>query len=149
MNLPPDPSVDDLRQRMAQIRSASHGDVETILTGLRQNLDWRYHLQRHPWAFAGAAALLGYWLIPKGRARAMVDPATVKQIAAELNLPEAKPEKQDILHKWVIPLALRWGTSGAMSVGQMLLAKMMAKSAVKEAVEEVDEPAFTPPHRPR
>ncbi len=149
MNPPPDPSADDLRQRMAQIRSASHGDVETILTGLRQNLDWRYHLQRHPWAFAGAAALLGYWLMPKGRARAMLDSATVKQLASELNLPEAKPEKQDILHKWVIPLALRWGTSGAMSVGQMLLAKMMAKSAVKEAVEEVEEPAFTPPHRPR
>ena len=97
----------------------------------------------------GAAALLGYLLIPKGRARAMLDPATVKQLAAELNLPEAKDGKQDILHKWVIPLALRWGTSGAMSVGQMLLAKMMAKTVAKEVVEEEQETSFIPPHRPR
>ena len=82
MDLPPDPSVDALRQRMAQIRSASHGDVETILTGLRQNLDWRYHLNRHPWAFAGAAAVLGYLLIPKGKSRALLDSETVKSLAA-------------------------------------------------------------------
>jgi len=144
---PSEQSVNDLRQRMAQIRSASHGDIETMLTGLRQNLDWRYHLQRHPWAFAGAAALVGFWLIPKSR-KAVLDSATVKQLAAELNLPEAKPGKQDILHKWVIPLALRWGTSGALSVGQLLLAKMMTKTAAPVVVEE-EEPAFTPPHRPR
>lgn len=148
MDMSPDPAVDDLRQRMAQIRSASHGDVETILTGLRQNLDWRYHLNRHPWAFAGAAAFLGFLLIPKSR-KAVLDSATVKQLVAELNLPEAKPEKQDILHKWVIPLAIRWGTSGAMSMGQMLLAKMLAKSAAKEAVEEDQESSFVPPHQPR
>jgi hypothetical protein len=149
MNDPTDSSANDLRQRMAQIRSASHGDVETILIGLRKNLDWRYHLQRHPWAFAGAAALLGYWLMPKSR-KAVLDSATVKKLAAELNLPEAKGEPQDILHKWVLPLAIRWGTSGAMQVGQLLLARMMAKSGAKEAVqEEEQETSFIPPHRPR
>jgi hypothetical protein len=149
MNNSSDPSVDDLRQRMSQIRSASHGDVETIMTGLRQNLDWRYHLQRHPWAFTGAAALLGFWLIPKGRAKALLDSDTIKQLAAELNLPEGKPEKQDFLHKWVLPLALRWGTSGAMQVGQLLLAKFMARNAAEEVADEVQERSFIPPHHPR
>ena len=150
MNLPPDPSADDLRQRMSEIRSASHADVATIMSGLRQNLDWRYHLQRHPWAFAGAAALLGYWLIPKGRAKALLDSATIKQLATELNLPQAKPGKQDILHKWVLPLAMRWGTSGALQVGQLLLTRFMAKKGAQEAVdEEQEEASFTPPHRPR
>ncbi len=87
------PSPEELRQRMAQIRSATHGDVETILTGLRQNLDWRYHLERHPWAFAGAAALLGYLLVPKSKVKAKIDPATVKQIAAELNLQPSVPKE--------------------------------------------------------
>lgn len=150
MGLPPEPSVDDLRQRMAQIRSASHGDVDTIMTGLRQNLDWRYHLNRHPWAFAGAAALFGYWLMPKGRAKALLDSATVKQLVAELNLPQQPEEKKGILQQWVIPLAIRWGTNGAMQVGQLLLAKMMAKSAAKEKeVVEEEETSFIPPHRPR
>jgi hypothetical protein len=149
MDNPSDPSPDDLRQRMSQIRSASHGDVDTILDGLRQNLDWRYHLQRHPWAFAGAAALLGYLLIPKGRAKALLDTAGIKQLANELNLPLKSEQKKGLLHEWVLPLAIRWGTNGALQVGQLLLAKMMAKSAAKEVVVEEEETSFIPPHRPR
>lgn len=144
------PSPEELRQRMAQIRSSSQ-DVETIMSGLRQNLDWRYHLQQHPWAFAGAAALLGYWLVPKGKAKALLDSATIKQLVEELNLPKEKAAAQQkgFVQQWVLPLALRWGTSGALQVGQLLLAKMMAKSAVKEAVVEEEETSFIPPHRPR
>lgn len=150
MEIPPDLAVDDLRQRMARIRLASHGDVETILTGLRQNLDWRYHLNRHPWAFAGAAALLGYLLIPKSKSQAMLDSETVKSLAAQLHLPKEPTTKKGFVQEWVLPLAIRWGTSGAMSIGQLLLAKMMAKTAVKEVVEEeAVETAFVPPHRPR
>ncbi len=141
--------MDEVRQRMAEIRATSQGDVETMLLGLRKNLDWRYHLNRHPWAFAGAAAILGYWLIPKGRIKAKLDSATLKQMASEFHLPEFQPEKQDFLHKWVIPMALKWGSSGAMQIGQLLLTKAMAKSAVKEAAVEDEETAFSPPHRPR
>jgi hypothetical protein len=143
-------SPEELRQHMAQIRASSHVDVETIMTGLRQNLDWRYHLQRHPWAFAGAAALLGYWLIPKGKARAQIDAATVKQLAAELHIPLEKAEKRGFLQQWVVPLALKWGSSGALQVAQLLLTRIMAKSGAKEAAEEeVEETSFIPPHRPR
>jgi len=144
------PSPEELRQRMAQIRSATHGDVETILTGLRQNLDWRYHLERHPWAFAGAAAFLGYLLVPKSKVKAKIDPATVKQIAAELNLQPAVPDdNKTFVQKWVIPMALKWGTTGALQIGQLLLAKLMAKQGAKEAVAEEEETSFIPPHRPR
>jgi hypothetical protein len=121
-----------------------------MMSGLRQNLDWRYHLQRHPWVFAGAAALLGYWLIPKGRAKAVVDSATIKRLAEELNLPlKSEQEKKGILQKWVLPLALRYGTTAALQVGQLLLAKMVAKSEAKETVAEEEETSFIPPHRPR
>jgi hypothetical protein len=143
------PSPEEIRQRMAEIRSATHGDVETILTGLRQNLDWRYHLERHPWGFAGAAALLGYLLVPKSKVKAKFDQATIKEIAAELNMPQQIPDdKKTFVQKWVIPMALKWGTTGALQIGQLLLAKVMAKQGAKEAVQE-EEPAFVPPHRPR
>lgn len=150
MDNPIGPSADDLRQRMAQIRSASHGDVDTIMDGLRQNLDWRYHLQRHPWAFAGAAVLVGYWLIPKGRAKALLDTAAIKKLAEELNLPLKSEQKKGLLHEWILPLAIRYGTTGAMQIGQLLLAKMLTKSTAPEVVvEEEEETSFIPPHRPR
>lgn len=148
MDMTPEPSVDELRQRMAQIRLASQSDVETMLIGFRRNLDWRYHLNRHPWAFAGAAALLGYLIIPKGRTKAKLDSETIKQIAAQLNLPPETKDKKGLLQQWIIPLALRWGSTGAMQIGQLLLAKMMAKSSAKQVVEE-EETSFIPPHRPR
>ena len=57
--------ADDLRRRMASIRRQLPGDVERIVIGAKRAVDWRRYVAEHPWTATAAAALLGYWAIPK------------------------------------------------------------------------------------
>lgn len=60
-----DSHADDIRRRMEAIRQTAGEEVETIVQSARALSDWRYYVRNHPWLCAGAAAGLGFMLVPR------------------------------------------------------------------------------------
>lgn len=60
-----DSSADDICRRMEAVRRTAGEEVETIVQSARTLSDWRYYVKNHPFLLAGAAAGLGFLLIPR------------------------------------------------------------------------------------
>gem|GEM_PF-2279561 len=59
--------AEDLRLRMAQIRRKLPQDMERIVSGARQIVDWKQYVRDFPWATTLTAVVVGYWLVPSTR----------------------------------------------------------------------------------
>jgi hypothetical protein len=62
-----DPEIDDLQQRLTAARSALVNDMGGAVDSARTLADWRQHFRAHPLLFCGAAAALGFLLVPRRR----------------------------------------------------------------------------------
>ena len=60
-----DSSADDICRRMEAVRRTAGEEVETIVQSAKTLSDWRYYVKNHPYLLAGAAAGLGFLLIPR------------------------------------------------------------------------------------
>ncbi len=60
---------DAIRARMKLIRSELPQDVILARQRVREWANWRYHFRKHSIAFLGAAAVVGYLLVPGNRGR--------------------------------------------------------------------------------
>lgn len=58
-------SADDICQRMEAVRRTAGAEVETIVQSAKTLSDWRFYVKNHPFLLAGAAAGLGFLLIPR------------------------------------------------------------------------------------
>lgn len=52
---------------MATLRAQLHRDGEACREARKRWADWRTHLGAHPWLACGAAAVVGYVLVPQSR----------------------------------------------------------------------------------
>ena len=59
------PSADELRRQMRQIRREMGEDVEVLVEHAERLMDWRYYIHRYPWGAMVGAALIGYLLVPR------------------------------------------------------------------------------------
>jgi len=59
--------LNDLQSEMRRVRGELGRDVEELIESTRDVMNWHYYVRRYPWAAMGAAALLGYFLVPKSR----------------------------------------------------------------------------------
>jgi hypothetical protein len=60
-----DSARDDLRREMAAARADLARDSHAAVADARTLADWRHHFRAHPWLFCGAAAAVGFLLVPK------------------------------------------------------------------------------------
>jgi hypothetical protein len=60
-------NADDIRRKMAQIRVELHQDVQGLVAGTEAASDWKYYVRHYPWAAIGAAALVGFLIVPRKR----------------------------------------------------------------------------------
>jgi len=83
----PESRAEQLRQEMRCIRRGLGENVEELVVQAERLMDWRYYVHRYPWASIGAAAFLGFFLVP---GRSVVLPADEQTISKLLeNLPAA------------------------------------------------------------
>ena len=76
--------IAEIQQRMAQIRREMHADVQGAVRGAQSLTDWRTIVANHPWAALGAAAGVGYLVVP--HRPAPPKPARIQPVSS---LPEA------------------------------------------------------------
>jgi hypothetical protein len=56
--------ADLIRQKMRRIRHKMDDDVEGLVQNASKLMDYHYYLTNYPWATLGAAAIIGYLLVP-------------------------------------------------------------------------------------
>ncbi len=75
-----DPPLNDtVRARMQGIRRDIDQDLEDVSVSARSMVDWKHYVKAYPWVCLGAAAALGFLIVPKRSAAAAADlPAPVE-----------------------------------------------------------------------
>src|SRR5271166_4685505 len=69
-----DPPLDDtVRARMQGIRCDIDQDLEDVSASARSLVDWKHYVKAYPWVCLGAAAALGFLIVPKRTAAASAD----------------------------------------------------------------------------
>src|SRR5579872_6148179 len=63
----PSNEIAEIQQRMQQLRMSVGVDVHDLVENARAMTDWRRYWRHHPWLWCGAAAVLGYCLVPSRR----------------------------------------------------------------------------------
>ena len=124
MNNPP--QADAVRERMQQIRCEIDGDMEDMSASAHTMVDWKHYVKTYPWVCLGAAAALGFLIVPK-RSRAICpDLATLTELA-RTGHPVVKPAPAatrgmiDALVATVASIAVRKATAYlGQSAGRLL-----------------------------
>ncbi|MCC7424833.1 MAG: hypothetical protein IT428_31565 [Planctomycetaceae bacterium] len=130
-----DSSVDDIRARMARIRSRAHYKASRLGEETRQFLDWKNYVRLFPWGTLAIAAGLGYWLVPKRKAVTASDAKAIAGLAKsgriQVGTPPAPPPKKTIIGGLAAlagGIALKAATSYAQHYAQQYLTRMMSQS---------------------
>jgi len=55
---------ENLQQEMRDVRRNLGQHTEQVIENAREQLNWRHYVAGHPWIALGAAATLGYFLVP-------------------------------------------------------------------------------------
>jgi hypothetical protein len=90
-------SAEQLRDEMRQVRLSVDEGVEKIAQNTRVLMDWRYYIRSAPWLSLGAAAVVGYFLIPSKTRYVRPDAGQIAEIVKHRHLVltepgEAKPK---------------------------------------------------------
>lgn len=75
--------IDEIRRQMAQIRRELHEDMQGVVAGAEAASNWKYYVQRYPWAALGLATVAGYLVVPKRRVSATETAEAAAEEAAE------------------------------------------------------------------
>jgi hypothetical protein len=94
--------TDNIQRQMAEIRHELHQDVQEAVKGAQSLADWRSQVRRHAWLALGAAAAVGYLIVPRRRHEpapqfVAVAPAVMGAAAMEPAPTEAKKKRSGII----------------------------------------------------
>lgn len=71
----------DIQRRMLTIRQDLDVDVQDVVAGARRLTDWRHYVRDYPWVTLGAAAAVGYLLVPRRLEVVRPDAETLAKLA--------------------------------------------------------------------
>lgn len=140
-SLPPLPrrgtTAEDLRERMAGVRSSLETDVATVTSNAKDLTDWRYYVRQHPVALAGAAVVAGYLLVPR---RTEVVQPSAKELAKLArnekvyvsNKPQQASRDRSLFDK-ALSVAAVFATRAATAYVSQKLGKVTGKAAEQKA----------------
>ena len=125
----PTEEMTEIQRRMAQVRHELHEEVREAVQGAQSLTDWRSQVRNHPWLALGAAAAVGYLIVPRRRQDPAPTIVAVGPHAASLGA-SAEP---------VAPAATkkrRWGLIGS-ALG--LLAPIAVRAAQNYAIQYLEQ----------
>jgi hypothetical protein len=98
--------ADEIRHRMAQLRSELHHDMRGVVAGAKDATDWRSYIRKRPWLAIGVAFAAGYLVVPR---RSTVVVRTAEPVAfepaAQVPMARAKEPARGSTLGWLLRLA--------------------------------------------
>jgi hypothetical protein len=85
------PETTAIRQRMEEVRCELDEDVQEIVEGARSVGDWRSNVRTYPWVCLGAAAAVGYLIVPRHPRGLQSETQTLAELANQSRLPATLP----------------------------------------------------------
>lgn len=132
----PPTQADRLRQEMRTIRRELGGDVDEIVEHAERLMDWRYYVERFPWASVGAALVAGYLVVPGRYVTLPTDERTLEKLAERIPVArkKAEPAKKSMV-AGLVSLGTGFLMRAAMGYATQYVQKMMAQNSAPRPVE--------------
>jgi hypothetical protein len=115
----------EIECQMRQVRRDLDDQVDELVDSARQITeqmsDWRSYVGAHPWIFLGAAAALGYLVVPTRISVGRPVAETLSELAENGAIKLNPPTRQQSLLDSAVDMGLRYATSTALQVGMNLL----------------------------
>jgi hypothetical protein len=111
---------------MQQLRCEIDGDMKDVSASARTMFDWKHYVKTYPWVCSGAAAVLGFLIVPKRSKVIRPDLATLTELARTGHLvvkssPAATDGLIDVLLAAVANVAVRRATAYLGQTAERLL----------------------------
>jgi hypothetical protein len=116
--------ADAIELQMRQVRTELRRDVQGLATSARELTDWTTYVRRYPWLCLGAAAALGYLLVPQRAKVVRPDPQDLQDLVKHEKLvvtmpPPARPGKD------FTSMLVGMATSALVNGGMAILSKQI------------------------
>lgn len=119
MSVSTTPAADEIERQMRALRSELREDVHEIVENARVMADWQYYVRTYPWLCLGAAAALGFVLVPSRVHVVKPDAAALAELVRQHQVnvkAEVKPEPSPGLLGRLVNMAAGMALNGAMAV---------------------------------
>jgi hypothetical protein len=118
------PSADDIQRQMREVRAELRDDVQEIVDNARVLTDWQHYVRQYPWLCLGAAAAVGYLVVPqrvhviKPDSKAIADMIRQHQVSVKT---EIKPQPSPGLVGGLVNMAAGMAVQGLLAVASAQL----------------------------
>jgi hypothetical protein len=136
------PSGEEIQQQMRQVRRELGEDVQEIVDSARTMTDWRHYVRTYPWVCLGAAAVVGFLVVPSRPQVMRPDAATLKEWARSQKLvvdPAGTVRTKPTLLGQLAGMA-----TGALVQGGLSLARQFALQQLAAATQPATRPNTQP-----
>lgn len=135
--------VEDLRRRMASVRRELDEDVDGIVGNVNELTTFQYYMKQYPWAMMGAAAFLGYWVVPQKYEIHSPDSETLEKLAAKNKLvvkDKTEPEEKGGVIGGIFSFLSSAVLRGAMAYAGAKVGEMFDANAERKAAGAPERP---------
>ena len=151
----PTADMNDIQRRMAHLRRELHEEVSGAVKGAQSLTDWRSQVRNHPWLALGAAAAVGYIIVPRRRRPETPTIVTVNPVAPSPGVgssptPSSSPPRKSrfgilaTAFSLVAPIAARAAQNYAIQYMEQWLAAQQARTGPTDG----PGPEHAAEHRP-
>jgi len=128
-------TADEIQQEMRQVRAELRDNVQEIVSNAREIVDWQTYAKNYPWMTVGAAALVGYLLVPSRTTVIRPDKEALLELAKSRQLfekMEQKTKPRSSLMGMLVGMAASTAAQAAMAV---------ASQQVDQLLKSMQQPA--------
>jgi hypothetical protein len=110
----------EIRRQMAEARSHLSREVRSLADSAKAKTDWRYYYRKHPWLFIGAAAVVGYLIVPGAGPAVTLGAEALEKMGLSGKSSTGKREKSlaEIAASAMLPVLTRFAISQGTAVWQ-------------------------------
>lgn len=128
--------ADEIQKEMRQIRVELRDNVQEIVSNAREIVDWQSYVKSYPWLTVGAAAFVGYLLVPSRTTVIRPDPEALRELTKSREMLEQQVKPRKSLLGMVVGMVAASAAQAAMNV---------ASHQVQQLLHSLQQPSTQQP----
>jgi len=117
--------ADEIQREMRQIRVELRDNVQEIVSSAREIVDWQSYVKAYPWLCVGAAAFVGYLLVPSRTTVIRPDPEALRELTKSREMLEQQVKPKKTLVGMVVGMVAASAAQAAMSVASRQVQQLL------------------------
>jgi len=151
MSVSTTPAAEEIQRQMRDVRSELRNDVQDLVENARVMTDWHYYVRSYPWLCLGAAAAVGYLLVPSRVQVLKPDPQMLAELVRQHQVSvkaEVKPQPSAGLLGGLVNMAAGAALQGAMAIASQQVNQFLQGLATPPSPPQpTGGPGYEEPHR--